>query len=167
MQNSAGNLEITFPKARHVLQKKEWEDVMAPNSRNINTYWPVNNELIRDNRILEIIDGEVEVVPGITVMRTGGHNRGHQIVRIVSQGKTAYHLGDLLPTHAHVNPLWVMAYDNFPLESIKLKETWIKKCVDAGAWCIFYHDAFIRACRFDTQGAIVEQWPKATGNDAG
>jgi len=46
-----------------------------------------------------------------------------------SKGEKALHLGDLLPTHAHANPLWVMAYDNYPMESIALKEQWIKQGV--------------------------------------
>ena len=104
----------TFPKAKHILQKKEWEDVLNPNIRSINTYWPVNNELLRGSRNLELVDGRPEIVPGISVIHTGGHNGGHQIVTMESKGEKALHLGDLLPTHAHVNPLWVMAYDNYP-----------------------------------------------------
>lgn len=158
MQNGQGALEVTFPKARHILQKREWEDVLHPNIRNINTYWPVNNELMQKNRNLELIEGEAEVVPGITVILTGGHNSGHQIVKMESGNEKALHLGDLLPTHAHVNPLWVMAYDNYPLDSIANKETWIKRAVDEHAWFTFYHDATVLACKFDEQGMVVDRW---------
>ena len=160
MQNGAGALEMTFPKARHVLQKQEWEDVMAPNIRNSNTYWPVNSELLRDSGLLDFVEGTSEVVPGITVIHTGGHNRGHQIVRISSRGETAYHLADLLPTHAHFNPLWVMAYDNYPMESIELKQQWIRKGISEQAWFTFYHDAFMRACKFDEKGNVTKKWPE-------
>ncbi len=160
MREKNGSLALTFPKARHILQKKEWEDVLTPTIRTINTYWPVNNELLRGNRNLELVEGDAEVVRGITVHFTAGHNGGHQIVEIGSQGETALHLGDLLPTHAHSNPLWIMAYDNYPMDSIARKEQWIPAGVKRNAWFTFYHDAFLRACKFDEKGNVAERWPK-------
>jgi glyoxylase-like metal-dependent hydrolase (beta-lactamase superfamily II) len=154
------DLALTFPEARHVLQRTEWDDVQHPTSRTINTYWPVNNELMRNSRNLELIEGDAEIVPGIRVVHTGGHNRGHQIIEMSSRGERALHLGDLLPTHAHGNPLWVMAYDNFPLEAIRLKEKWIKGGIAEKAWFTFYHDPYMLACRYDDAGGIAEQWPE-------
>ena len=151
---------LTFPKAKHLLQRREWEDVMNPNSRTINTYWPVNNELLRNSASLVLIEGGQEVVPGISVAHTGGHNGGHQIVIMASKGETALHLGDLLPTHAHANPLWVMAYDNYPMDAIALKEQWIKQGVADKSWFTFYHDFYLLACRFDEKGSVVQKWPE-------
>jgi len=160
MQDDGGNLSLTFPKADHIIQKKEWEDVLMPNIRSVNTYWPVNIELMKDNGRLHLVNGTTDIVPGISVVHTGGHNGGHQIVTMTSQGEKALHLGDLLPTHAHANPLWVMAYDNFPMESISLKEHWIKQGIADGVWFTFYHDTFMTACKYDNKGNIAEQWPK-------
>ncbi|HUJ18104.1 MAG TPA: MBL fold metallo-hydrolase [Nitrospirota bacterium] len=158
MQDEAGTPSLTFPEAKHFLQQKEWEDVLNPNIRSINTYLPVNIEAMKGSRNLELVSGEAEIAPGITVVHTGGHNGGHQIVRLESGNERALHLGDLLPTHVHANPLWVMAYDNFPMESIALKEKWIKSGVAAGAWFTFYHDPFLQACKFDEKGNVVEKW---------
>lgn len=156
MQSGAGSLELTFPRAKYVIQRKEWEDVLNPNIRNINTYWAINNEMMRGKPNLELVDGEAEVVPGVAAIHTGGHNSGHQIVKLESKGETALHLGDLLPTHAHANPLWVMAYDNYPMETIAMKEKWIKKGVEEKAWFTFYHDAFLLACKYDDKGTVIE-----------
>jgi glyoxylase-like metal-dependent hydrolase (beta-lactamase superfamily II) len=82
------------------------------------------SDAVKDSKNLELVDGTAEVVKGITVSHTGGHNRGHQIVMLESACQTALHLADLLPTHAHFNPLWVMAYDNYPLDAIEQKELW-------------------------------------------
>ena len=160
MQDDGGNLSLTFPKAKHVIQKKEWEDVLKPNIRTVNTYWPVNIELLKDSNRLNLVNGTAEVVPGISVIFTGGHNGGHQIVTLESKGEKALHLGDLLPTHAHANPLWVMAYDNFPMDSIAAKEKWLKKGVAEGVWFTFYHDAFMTACKYDDKGNVTDTWPK-------
>jgi glyoxylase-like metal-dependent hydrolase (beta-lactamase superfamily II) len=157
MGDAGEKLTLTFSSARHVVQKTEWEDVLNPNRRSINTFWPINNELLRGNSHLMIIDNNLEIEKGINLIHTGGHNRGHQIVRIESMGSIAYHLGDLLPTHAHFNPLWVMAYDNFPLDTIDQKEHFEKKAIEENAWILFYHDPFIPACKFDRDGNIIEK----------
>jgi len=160
MQDDGGKLSLTFPKAKHVIQQKEWEDVLKPNIRSVNTYWPVNIETMKSSSNLHLASGTAEVVPGISVVHTGGHNEGHQVVMLESKGEKALHLGDLLPTHAHANPLWVMAYDNYPMESIAAKEQWLKQGVAEGVWFTFYHDHFMTACKYDDKGNITEKWPK-------
>lgn len=152
-----GGYSLTFPRAKHVMQKSEWEDVLNPNIRSVNTYWPLNIERLRESPNLELVDGTVEVVEGIRVIHTGGHNRGHQIVRLGSAGEEAMHLADLLPTHAHFNPLWVMAYDNFPLDAIAKKEEMEKEGIGRGVWFTFYHDPFVLACKFDEKGNILDK----------
>ncbi len=151
------NLTLTFPKAKHIIQKREWEDVKAPNRRSAHTFWPINFEGLQESGQLELVDGEAELCPGIRVIHTGGHNNGHQIVWIEDAGEAALHLADLLPTHAHFNPLWVMAYDNFPLEVISLKEQLEKEGIEKNAWFTFYHDPFMKACRFNEKGEIVQK----------
>ncbi len=160
MQEADGSLTLTFPAARHVIQRSEWEDVLNPNSRSVNAYWPVNIEVLKERGRLELIDGTAEIAPGITVVRSGGHVSGHQIIRMSSRDETVYHLADLLPTHAHANPLWVMAYDNHPLDTIALKEKWLKKAREEDAWLTFYHDAFMHACKLDDKGNVVQKWPE-------
>lgn len=156
MQDETGKLSLTFPRAKHVLQQREWEDVLNPNIRSVNTYWPVNIDLMKGSKKLELVRGEAEIVPGVSVIHTGGHNGGHQIVRMESGSQSVLHLGDLLPTHVHANPLWVMAYDNYPMDAIAMKEKWIKRGVQEGTWFTFYHDPFLLACKFDDKGNAVE-----------
>lgn len=158
MREESGAFSLTFPKAKHYIQGTEWEDVIHPNIRSINTYWPINNELLKGSPNLELVNGEAEIVRGIRVIHTGGHTKGYQIVTVESGGQSAVYPCDLLPTHAHFNPLWIMAYDNFPLDSIQQKEDLERVHVGEKAWFIFYHDPFVPACKFDEHGNIVEKW---------
>jgi glyoxylase-like metal-dependent hydrolase (beta-lactamase superfamily II) len=158
MRDRGGKLSLTFPNAKYIIQRKEWEDVLSPNKRSINTFWPINYEVVKDSGNLELIDGDADVASGVTVKHTGGHNRGHQIVRLESKGQVALHLADLLPTHVHFNPLWVMAYDNYPLDAIAQKEQWEARGIAENAWFTFYHDPFVLACRFDEKGEMTERW---------
>jgi glyoxylase-like metal-dependent hydrolase (beta-lactamase superfamily II) len=158
MKHSGGTLSLTFPRAQHVVQKTEWDDVLSPTIRSKHTYWSVNYELLRESGRLMPVDGTHEIVKGVKVVPTGGHTRGHQIVVLESGGQKALHMADLLPLHTHFNPLWVMAYDNYPMDVIHQKELLIKDAVKERAWFTFYHDPSVLACRFDEKGEVIERW---------
>jgi glyoxylase-like metal-dependent hydrolase (beta-lactamase superfamily II) len=157
MHGDDGAPELTFPRARHIIQKREWEDVCQPNSRAKHTYWPENVAGLAESGLLELVDGDVEVAPGITVRLTGGHTRGHQLVEIRGRDGAAVHLGDVLPTHTHTNPLWIMAYDNFPLDVIAVKESLLPRYQEQSWWFTFYHDIHMKACRLNEKACVGEQ----------
>lgn len=159
MHGKNGRPELAFPNAVHLVQQREWQDVLSPNLRTSPTYWDNNFEGLAESGMLQLVDGGLQVVPGVSVRYTGGHTRGHQIVRIESTGELAVHLSDLLPTHVHFNPLWIMAYDNFPLEVIDLKQRLIPEVISRNGWFTFYHDPFMLACRFDRDGRVIEKIP--------
>ncbi|MBU0947013.1 MAG: MBL fold metallo-hydrolase [Proteobacteria bacterium] len=159
MLNEEKKEELTFPRALHYVQKAEWEDVETPCHRAQSTYWAENFDLLKREGQLKIIEGDLEVGPGIRLRHTGGHTRGHQLVELSSQGKTAVHLGDLFPTHAHINPLWIMAYDNFPLQVIERKKEYFNHYGKLNSWFTFYHDPQIKACKITEQGDIKATWP--------
>ncbi|MFH1019442.1 MAG: MBL fold metallo-hydrolase [Pseudomonadota bacterium] len=154
MLGETGGLELTFPAAMHYLQRQEWADVLAPNKRSASAYWPENFAGLAEGKNLHLVDGEGEVAPGIRLERTGGHTRGHQAVWLESGGVIALHLGDLLPMPAYSNPLWITAYDNFPLDSIAAKERFLGQALTQKAWLLFYHDPEILACKLDGDGAV-------------
>ncbi len=158
MQNQQRE-ELSFPNAVHYIQQKEWEDVERPNRRAKSTYWPENFALLKKTGKLQIISGDREVVSGVKLIYTGGHTRGHQLVELSSNGETAVHLGDLYPTHAHTNPLWIMAYDNFPLDVIERKEEYLKHYQAQNSWFSFYHDPSVKACKLDEEGKVSLCWP--------
>lgn len=158
MYNRIGEPELTWPNAVHHLQRAEWEDFLAPHRRAAGSYWPENLDLLRGHKLLNLVDGEAEPVTGVGLVPTGGHTKGHQMVRLASEGEKAVHLGDLLPNHAHFNPLWVTPYDNFPLDSIARKEELIAPAVAEGQWFLFYHDPYMAACKFDRDGNVVEKF---------
>lgn len=158
-RNKKGVNELTFPNAKYVIQAQEWEDIVSPHLRSKSTYLKENFiELKKSNRLM-LVEGEIDISPGVVLRHTGGHTRGHQLVEISSEGQVAVHLGDLFPTHAHANPLWVMAYDNFPLEVIDRKIECFEHYRGKKCWYTFYHDPFVRACRLDEKYSVTEKWP--------
>lgn len=171
-----GRLVPAYPKARHIVQRVEWEACTNPTSRTRHGYWPENWQPLQEHGLVELVDGEEEVVPGVRVHLTGGHTHGHQLVVVdgsVKPGESTaagppgssvlLHFGDIMPTHAHLNPLWVMGYDNFPLTSIEQKELWLPRAQE-GKWLLsFYHDPFLLAGTLDDDGNIRDNLAGALG----
>ena len=150
-----GSTKLTFPKARHIMQRMEWEDISSPNIRAAHTYFTLNFQGLESSGLLDLVEGEREIFPGVTVRHSGGHTRGHQVVIVKGSKETAVHMGDVFPTHYHSNPLWIMSYDNFPLEVIEQKQAIFEEFRDS-AWFTFYHDYDVRACRLDGENGVVD-----------
>lgn len=159
MYNGAGQPELTFPNARHLIHRVEWHDATHPDRRSSYTYFAENFIGLESSGLLQLVDGDVEIETGVALRHTGGHTRGHQIVEISGRNACAVHLADMLPTHAHANPLWIMAYDDFPLEVIAQKERLLPAYQARNCWFTFYHDAFMNAARLDMSGNIIESAP--------
>ncbi|CAM5785549.1 MULTISPECIES: YtnP family quorum-quenching lactonase [Brevibacillus] len=150
-----GQLSSTFPRAVIYVQELEWEEMRNPNIRSRNTYWEENWRPIEQQ--VQTFGSELSVIPGVTMHHTGGHSQGHSIVRMESGGELALHMADLMPTHAHQNSLWVLAYDDYPMDSIFAKEKWVKQGLKDGAWFTFYHDAIYHAVKWNEQNELIGQ----------
>ncbi len=150
-----GELVSVFPNATIHTSLVEWDEMRNPNVRSQNTYWKENWECIESQ--VETFEEEKEVLPGITMVHTGGHSDGHSIILLESDGEKFIHMADIMPTHAHKNPLWVLAYDDYPMTSIGAKEKWINQAIDEEYWFLFYHDAVYRGIKWNRDGEITDK----------
>ncbi|RDI44322.1 glyoxylase-like metal-dependent hydrolase (beta-lactamase superfamily II) [Falsibacillus pallidus] len=144
-----------FPNALIYTSDVEWNEMRNPNIRSRNTYWKENWEAIQEQVIP--FHGEMEVVKGLKMFHTGGHSDGHSIIVIETGEEKLVHMADLMPTHAHQNVLWVLAYDDYPMDSIEAKQKWIPGGIEEGAWFFFYHDAIYRAVKWGKDGSIADE----------
>ncbi|HEY9571111.1 MAG TPA: MBL fold metallo-hydrolase [Metalysinibacillus sp.] len=142
-----------FPKAKVYVSQIEWDEMREPNIRSRNTYWKDNWEPIVDQVVT--YEDRIEIMPGIEMIHTGGHSDGHAILKFTQNGETILHMGDIMPTHAHQNPLWVLAYDDYPMTSVFAKERLMKEALANGYWFSFYHDAYYRMIKWDETGKEV------------
>ena len=139
--------EAIFTNAVHVIQQDEWHEFQSPNIRSKSTYWKKNSGDFQNKLLL--FDKTIEIVPGVTMTHTGGHSFGHSIITIERDGEKAVHMGDIFPTVAHRNPLWVTAYDDYPMQSIREKERLIPNFIFQDYWFIYYHDVNYFAVKFN------------------
>ncbi len=138
--DEAGRAVPTFPRAEHIVQRKEWEAANNPNERTAGSYRKDDFVPLEEAGLLRLVDGTEEIAPGVTVELTGGHTPGHQIVRIESGGKTAVFLGDLIATTGHVRLPYVMGYDLFPLEVMEKKRRLLDVALRENWLLVWEHD---------------------------
>jgi len=110
-----------FPRARIVAQRAEWDIAFDDNSRVVASYDQPELRLVRAWGDEGAVDGEVELLPGVSLMRTGGHSKGHQAIVVRGDGRTLAFFGDLGMRPWSANPRWVTSFDDFPLDSVEIK----------------------------------------------
>jgi glyoxylase-like metal-dependent hydrolase (beta-lactamase superfamily II) len=146
-RNAEGRLQPTFPRARHIIQRAEWEDARSDIPELAGSYHADDFAPLEQAGLIELVDGDAEVAPGVTTQLTGGHTRGHQIVRLESADESAVCPGDLCPTSAHLPTFWTMAYDQFPLVVRQQKPIILNDIADHRRIALFSHDPDIAAAR--------------------
>jgi glyoxylase-like metal-dependent hydrolase (beta-lactamase superfamily II) len=150
-----GSVVATFPHARYFVQRREYDDAMQPNERTRATYYPINYEPLMHSGQLTLLDGDTEIVPGITGVRTPGHTPGHQSILFESDEQQALFVSDLASYAIHFERLgWMTAYDVEPLVTLETKRRWQQWALDTGGLLIFQHDPKIMAghLALDDQG---------------
>lgn len=152
---SGEDVRPTFPRARYVVQRREYEDAMRPNERTRATYFPINYEPLVTGGQMTLLDGDAEVAPGVRVVVTPGHTPGHQCVLFESGGQHALFVADLASYAVHFERLgWMTAYDVEPLVTLETKRRWQEWALETDALLIFQHDTRVPAGRLVRDGKI-------------
>jgi len=140
-RNAAGALEPVFPRARHVVQAREWRDATHPHERNRASYLGENIGPLGEAGLIQPVEGEVEIAPGVRVLPTPGHTAGHQSVLVgAPDGPKALFLGDVVPTAVHTRLPWVMGYDLEPARTMETKRALFQRAVDEDWLLLWGHD---------------------------
>lgn len=136
-----GRLVMSFPNARHYVQRAHWEWARQSNDRERASFLPANLDPLGESGQLELVDGAVEILPGISVLPVNGHTEAQQLVGVSGPEGTLVYVADLIPTVAHVRPVWGMAYDVRPLVTIDEKKAFLDQAARQNWTLFFEHDA--------------------------
>ncbi len=142
-----GEPRPTFPHARYIVQRVEFEEAQSDLGIKRYDYKTEDFLPLQAAGVLDLIEGDTEIAPGVRTWVTGGHTRAHQAVLLESNGEKAIYPADLIPTTAHLKPQWNMAFDLFPMESMKRKIELLPRLVEENVLCIFDHDPFVTVAR--------------------
>ncbi len=121
VKGEAGSPRPAFPRARYVAPKADWD------------HWQVNKDpaashhqkAFRDSvmplqrqGVLELVDGETAVAPGVRTLPTPGHTPGHQSMLLESEGERGVVTGDVVHSSAQfAHPDWSHRADIDPVKA--------------------------------------------------
>jgi glyoxylase-like metal-dependent hydrolase (beta-lactamase superfamily II) len=141
-KNKAGRLAPTFSKARHWIQKREWELAFLPRDFGGKAFRPDLLAPLAQSKRLQLMEGEKEIAEGIRLLPMGCHTGGDQIVTVSDGRQTVAYVSALVPTTLHVTPAVISATDLYPVETFRLKTDILTKAC-AEKWLLaFQYDPY-------------------------
>ncbi|MBK6765995.1 MAG: MBL fold metallo-hydrolase [bacterium] len=146
-----------FPKAKHYVQSVQYHHGTTRNPRDRASYIDGNYEPVRAAGLLEFLDNDTELFPGLFLDTTSGHTPALQMVRITDHRRTVFFPADLIPLAAHVPSAYIMGYDLFPLTTLNDKERWLNRAAREEWIIVLEHDPSHEAItvKRDEKGRIV------------
>ncbi|MFN2483351.1 MAG: MBL fold metallo-hydrolase [Candidatus Limnocylindria bacterium] len=139
----------SFRNARYVVQRDESDEAHSELLRVQGIMEVEQVDLLRDAGRIAEVNGEVELVAGVSVLPTGGHTRGSQAVLIGTRpppnrsddGETrAIFWGDLIPTRWQLPVRWTSSYDDYPVAAVEARRELLARAATEAWWCYFTHD---------------------------
>ncbi len=140
VRDKAGKIVPTFPRAKYYAPEGEWQYARKPSERDSISYLPDNYDPLVASGQMTLLSGDEEIVPGISVKTFPGHTAHMQAAIVESGGHTACYTSDLIPTTAHIDITWGMAFDLYPLQTIESKKQYYAKALPEKWLTVFTHD---------------------------
>ncbi len=135
-----GKIVPTFPRAKYYAPEGEWQYARHPSVRDSISFISENYDPLVESGQMTLLKGGEEIVPGISVKTFPGHTAHMQGVIVESGGKTACYISDLIPTSAHIDLTWAMAFDLYPLQTIESKKRYYAEAIPERWLTVLTHD---------------------------
>ena len=132
-----------FPQATCWVSRSQWESALHPNPLEVDSFFPDNMEAIEKAGNLQLIDSDTNLHEDIQLRIYEGHTAGQIVPYIQTDTDTYVFAGDVIPTAAHISPLWISAYDIHPLTSYHEKNRLLNEAATHNQIIVHYHDAYI------------------------
>ena len=130
----------TFPKAKYYVQEGEWQHACRQFERDRISYITDNYDPLINTGQMELLRGDREIIPGISVRVFRGHTAHMQAVIIAGSGRKVCYISDLIPTRAHIDLTWGMSFDLFPIDTIESKKKYYAESIPEKWLTVFTHD---------------------------
>lgn len=142
--DASSKTQATFPNATYYLHEEEWNFALSQadhDSGTRGTGYQLDEfyRLMADKRVKLLHGKKTEILKGITLIQTGGHTPGHQMVRLKSGDECACYPGELIPSSLHLNHYSSHRQDSDPIQAKKAKIRLLKKAYRQQAVLLFYH----------------------------
>jgi len=138
------SLQPAFPQAMLYLQQAELEASRQPDLRTASYTASYAAEVYAREGRCAVLEGDSQPIPGIRIVHTGGHTRGHQAIWLEGSEATFLLAGDLIPTTSHVRSEVLEGVDHEPAVTAHAKASLLAEAVSSGAYLTFYHAPRVR-----------------------
>ena len=144
-----------FKNARYWSNEKHWNWAVNPNDREKASFLKENILPIQEGGQLNFINApdqseeslaSTNFAENITIRFVNGHTEKMMLPQIQYKGRTIVFMADLLPSAGHIPLPYVMAYDMFPLTTLKEKKSFLTEAVQNDYVLFFEHDPRIECC---------------------
>ena len=146
-----------FKYATYWSNERHWQWATQPNEREKASFLRENIFPIKDSGQLKMIDlnpdrGNNDKLQKetfsneIKLLLANGHTDAMMLPKISYKGKVIVFMADLLPSIAHIPLPYVMAYDMFPLTSLKEKKSFLTEALENDYILFFEHDPVYECC---------------------
>jgi glyoxylase-like metal-dependent hydrolase (beta-lactamase superfamily II) len=163
IRDKSGKIVPTFPRAKYYAPEGEWQYARHPSERDVISYLSDNYDPLVAGGQMTLLKGGEEIVPGISVQTFPGHTASMlgvivngsgferarlqaaapdttQENRALAPEATACYISDLIPTTAHIDISWGMAFDLYPLETIESRKRYYAQAIPEKWLTVFTHD---------------------------
>lgn len=134
------NIIPTFPNAKYIISKSNWDAAVNPNPKDRASYLIQNFMPIKELGQLELIDDNQKIINGIESLVVNGHTTGQQLIKITVNNDSLVFCSDLLPLKSHLRVPWIMGYDLNATKTIEEKIMFLDEASDKNWLLFFYHD---------------------------
>jgi glyoxylase-like metal-dependent hydrolase (beta-lactamase superfamily II) len=135
----SGSAVPTFTKAQYMVQRSCWDQAINPSERYAGSFYEDDFLPLEEKGLMTFLDGDSEIIPGVTVKVNDGPSAGHQIVLIERGSEKIAYVSDLIPTPYHLPLPYIPALDEQPNNTLAQKRELLKMAVDGGWLVIFGH----------------------------
>lgn len=136
-----------FPQAKVIVSQREWQDALEPNERTSAIYDPQRCRALEEAGVLERIKPDLELLPGIKAVHTGGHTPGHFGLEIESEGQKLFYYADIFCISHHMKIPFIPALDLDPTQSMNVRRSKLPEIIEDQVIMAFVHDTEIALAR--------------------
>lgn len=152
-----GSFVPAFKNATYWSNAEHWQWAIEPNDREKASFLKENLLPIQESGKLKFIDrvDGINFTNNIKIRFAFGHTESMMLPQISYKGKTILYMADLLPSIGHIPLPYVMAYDMFPLKTLKEKKEFLAEAVKNDYILFLEHDPINECCTLqDTEKGI-------------
>ena len=147
--DAQGRVLPAFPRARYLLQQRDLDNARGAHLRERASYLPKNWEPLEAAGLLDLLQGQVEILPGLSLVPVPGHTPGLQALVLSAGGRKLYFPTDLIPTAHHIQPAWVGSYDLDVTTCLRQRLKLLDELSGTDGILVFYHDPGLPAGTVD------------------